>query len=81
MEVTDEELDAEYSDVAAQYGMELDDAKEQVDKAYVTRRVKLNKAQKIVAENGIAEEPPAEEPAQEASEETEAAAEETKTEE
>jgi hypothetical protein len=49
--------------VAAQYGLELDDAKQQVDKAYVTRRVKLNKAQKLIAENGVVEEAPAEEPA------------------
>ena len=63
IEPTDEEIEAEYTDVAAQYGLELDDAKQQVDKAYVTRRVKLNKAQKLIAENGVVEEAPAEEPA------------------
>lgn len=63
IEPTDEEIEAEYADVAAQYGLELDDAKQQVDKAYVTRRVKLNKAQKLIAENGVVEEAPAEESA------------------
>ena len=70
VEASDEEIDAEYADVAAQYGMELEDAKEQITKEYVVRRVKLNKAQKIIADSGIAEEAPAEEPA--AAENTEA---------
>ena len=63
---TDEEIEAEYNDVAAQYGMELEDAKEQVNKDFVLRRIKLNQAQKIIAESGVAEAEPVEEPAAEA---------------
>jgi trigger factor len=68
VEATDEDIEAEYADVAAQYGMELDDAKQQVTKEYVVRRVKLNKAQKIVAESGVAEQAPAEETSAEGTE-------------
>ncbi len=65
LEVTDEEVEAEYTSMAGRYGMEAEQIKQYMDSGIVREQVLRNKVIALVAENGVAvapEAPAAEEP-------------------
>lgn len=59
LEVAAEELEAEYSKLAAQYGVPVDQVKGAISEKDLTRDVCLQKAAKVVTENGKVGEAPA----------------------
>ena len=68
LEVTDEEVEAEYKKMADEYGMELDRVKELAPAEGMKHDLLMQKASALVRENGVKTEPvaePAEAPAEE----------------
>ena len=57
IEVTDEEIEAKYEEMAKSYGMELDMLKKYIDKASLSQNLLNDKALAIVVENAKAEKP------------------------
>jgi trigger factor len=69
-EVSDEEIEEEYSRIAESYGIEVERVKELVDTKSVRRDVTNRKALEVIKENAVATEPE-EEPAEPETEEAE----------
>ena len=57
IEVTDEEIEAKYEEMAKSYGMEIDMLKKYIDKASLSQNLLNDKALAIVVENAKAEKP------------------------
>ena len=73
IEATDEQIEAQYEELAKRYGVDVEDVKKGVDKASVIGDIQMTTAMKMVVDSAVAVEPKAEEesPAEEAkSEET-----------
>ncbi len=67
IEVSDEEIDAEYEKLAGQYGMTAEQVKQALAKDVIAGDVKTRKAAQIIFDSGVPTEPAAEEaPAEEA---------------
>ena len=80
-EITPEEIEDGYKELAENYGMEIEDIKKDISEEMVTEDLKMRKANRLVMDNAVAEAPkeeekPAEEPAEEAAAQEEAPAEE-----
>ena len=73
---TDEEIDAQYKELADRYGMEIDDIKENVDRESVVNDVRLTAAMKLVCDAAVAVAPKPEEKAEDAAPAEETSAEE-----
>ncbi len=65
IQVTDEEVDAEYERLAGQYGMTAEQVKQALAKDIITGDVKTRKAAQIIFDAGVPTEPVPEEPAAE----------------
>ncbi len=61
IEVTDEDVDAEYAKMAKQYGMEAENLKKYIDVGMIREQVLRDKAIAVVVDNAVAVEPKAEE--------------------
>ena len=77
IELTPEEIEEGYKELAESYGMELEDIKKQITEDMVSEDLKMRKANRLVMDAAVAEDPapeeetPAEEAAEEAGEKTE----------
>ena len=77
IELTPEEIEEGYKELAESYGMELEDIKKQITEDMVSEDLKMRKANRLVMDAAVAEAPapeeetPAEEAAEEAGEKTE----------
>ena len=60
IEVSEDDIEAEYKEAAERYGMELDDLKDRMSADEISQDVKLRRAIKIVTDSAIAEDPPPE---------------------
>ena len=71
IELTPEEIEEGYKELAESYGMELEDIKKQITEDMVSEDLKMRKANRLVMDAAVAEDPAPEEetPAEEASEE------------
>lgn len=71
IELTPEEIEEGYKELAESYGMELEDIKKQITEDMVSEDLKMRKANRMVIDAAVAEDPAPEEetPAEEASEE------------
>ncbi|MBR6207063.1 MAG: trigger factor [Oscillospiraceae bacterium] len=71
IELTPEEIEEGYKELAESYGMELEDIKKQITEDMVSEDLKMRKANRMVMDAAVAEDPAPEEetPAEEASEE------------
>lgn len=69
VEVTDEEIEAEYASMAERYGVDADTVKKAIDVQSVKSNLSSKKASDIVIENAVAEDKKEEEAAEDASEE------------
>ena len=71
IELTPEEIKEGYKELAESYGMELEDIKKQITEDMVSEDLKMRKANRMVMDAAVAEDPAPEEetPAEEASEE------------
>ena len=54
IEISDEDLETEYNEMAERFGVEVDMVKESMSKDVITNDMKLRKAAKIVTETGVA---------------------------
>ena len=66
LEITAEEIEAEYKKAAEMYNMDLEKLKEAVAEEYITHDLRLNKASKFLADNAVALDEPEDAPAAEA---------------
>ena len=60
IEVTDEEIEAEFASLASQYSLELDKVKEMVPAEELTTSIKTRKAVKVIVDSAVAVAPKAE---------------------
>ncbi|MCQ2406512.1 MAG: trigger factor [Oscillospiraceae bacterium] len=68
IEISEEEIEAEYASAAEKYGMEIDKIKAAVNSGAIVTDLKLKKATEIVVSNAVATEPKEEEAKEEAAE-------------
>ena len=57
LEAAEDEMEKEFEDIAAQYGMKAEDVKKAVDVKMVRDQLMRKKAAKVIVENGVAAEP------------------------
>ncbi len=58
-EITDEDMEAEYAEIAAQYDVDVDTVKKSLNADMVKNNINMKKAQKLVFDNAVAEKPKA----------------------